>query len=61
MTYKVHRFELKMTADPHYLESFLNSLKGEIVTIIPNVAPFPFTLHAKVDFVLVVEKQLEAA
>jgi len=61
MMYKVHRFDLKMTADPRYLEQFLNSLKGEIVAIIPNVTPVPFTWHAKVDFVLVVEKQVEAA
>jgi hypothetical protein len=58
MTYKVHRFDLKMTADPRYLEQFLNSLEGEIVSIIPNVAPFPVTLHARVDFVLIVEKQI---
>ena len=61
MKYKVHRFDLKMTADPCYLEQFLNSLKGEIVAIIPNVTPVPFTWHVKVDFVLVVEKQLETA
>jgi len=62
MTYKVHRFYLKMTADPRYLEQFLNSLKGEIVAIIPNVKP-TFQLMgatATVDFVLVVEKQLES-
>lgn len=43
ITYKVHRFDLKMTADSRYLEQFLNSLKGEIVAIIPNVTPVPFT------------------
>ncbi|HSG42733.1 MAG TPA: hypothetical protein VLA72_06220 [Anaerolineales bacterium] len=59
MTYKVHRFELKMTADQHNLEQFLNSLKGEIVAIIPNVTPVPFTWHVKIDFVLIVENQLE--
>ena len=56
MTYKVHRFNLKMTADPHYLEQFLNSLKGEIVAIIPNISIYIFWAH-RVDFVLVVEKQ----
>ena len=59
MTYKVHRFDLKMTADPRYLEQFLNSLKGEIVAIIPNISIYIFWAH-RVDFVLVVEKQLEA-
>ena len=59
MTYKVHRFDLKMTADPRYLEQFLNSLKGEIVAIIPNISIYIFWVH-RVDFVLVVEKQMEA-
>jgi hypothetical protein len=45
-----------MTEDQRALEGFLNSLKGEVVSIIPNVAPVPFTWHAKVDFVLIVEK-----
>lgn len=56
MKYKVHRFSLKMTEDADKLELFLNSLKGEVVAIIPNVAPFPVTLHPHVDFVLIVEK-----
>ena len=56
MRYKVHRFNLKMTRDQDQLEQFLNSLKGEVVSIIPNVAPVPFTWHAKVDFLLIVEK-----
>jgi hypothetical protein len=30
--------------------------KGEIVAIIPNVAPFPVTLYPAVDFLLIVEK-----
>ena len=53
MSYRVHRFTLKMTEDQHKLEQFLNSLKGEIVAIIPNVTWAPKT---QVDFVLVVEK-----
>ena len=55
MTYKVHRFDLRMTHDQDKLELFLNSLEGEVVAIIPNVAPTPVTLHAKVDFLLIVE------
>ena len=53
MTYRVHRFNLRMTADQSKLEQFLNSLEGEIVAIIPNVTPVPATF---VDFVLIVEK-----
>jgi hypothetical protein len=53
MKYRVHRFNLRMTADQTKLEQFLNSLEGEVVAIIPNVTPFPATF---VDFVLIVEK-----
>lgn len=41
-----------MTGDQEKLELFLNSLSGEIVTIIPNVTLVPATY---VDFVLVIE------
>lgn len=47
-----------MRKDRDKLELFLNSLEGEIVSIIPNVKP---TLQgigatAKVDFLFIVEK-----
>jgi len=42
-----------MTRDQGRLEQFLNNLKGEVVTIIPNVTPMPATY---VDFLLIVEK-----
>jgi hypothetical protein len=55
MRYRVHHFDIRMTRDQAKLEQFLNSLKGEVVAIVPNV-----TLHLlwaqKVDFVLVVER-----
>lgn len=54
--YRVHRFDLKMTTDQSKLELFLNSLEGEIVAIIPNVAVIPFILIPQVDFLLIVEK-----
>ena len=53
--YRVHRFDLKMTSDQSKLEQFLNSLEGEVVAIIPNVAINVFWVH-KIDFVLIVEK-----
>ena len=53
MKYRVHRFDIKMTRDQGRLERFLNSLEGEVVTIIPNVTPMPATY---VDFLLIVEK-----
>jgi predicted esterase YcpF (UPF0227 family) len=53
--YRVHRFDLKMTQDQSKLEQFLNSLEGEVVAIIPNVALGFFWAH-RVDFLLIVEK-----
>jgi hypothetical protein len=53
MKYRVHRFNIRMTADQTKLEQFLNGLEGEVVAIIPNVTPFPATY---VDFLLIVEK-----
>ena len=53
MAYKVHRFNIRMTRDQENLERFLNTLKGEVVAIIPNVTPVPATF---VDFLLIVEK-----
>lgn len=55
MRYRVHRFNLRMTADQAKLEAFLNSLRGEIVAIIPNVT-ISFLWIPRVDFVLVVER-----
>ena len=54
--YRVHRFDLRMTIDQNKLEQFLNSIEGEIITIIPNVTVEPFIATAKVDFLLIVEK-----
>ncbi len=55
MTYRVHRFNLRMTADQGQLEKFLNSLAGEVVAIIPNITIAFFWAH-RVDFLLVVER-----
>ncbi len=54
--YRVHRFDLRMTADQSKLEQFLNSLEGEIVAIIPNTTVTPFTWATRVDFLFIVEK-----
>jgi hypothetical protein len=55
MRYRVHRFDIKMTRDQSKLEQFLNSLEGEVVAIIPNVALGFYWVH-RVDFLLIVEK-----
>lgn len=58
MKYKVHRFDLNMKADKDRLEHFLNSLEGDIVSIVPNVKPTfkGMGATAEVDFLLIVEK-----
>jgi hypothetical protein len=53
MKYRVHHFNIRMTTGQAKLEQFLNGLEGEVVSIIPNVTPFPATI---VDFLLIVEK-----
>ncbi len=55
MPYRLHRFDLRMSKDQGNLERFLNSLRGEVIAVVPNVTMGPFWAH-KVDFVLVVEK-----
>ncbi len=55
MKYKVHRFNLSMTANQRELEQFLNSLAGEIIAIIPNITVGFFWAH-RIDFLLIVEK-----
>ena len=58
MKYKVHRFDLKMESEKDRLEDFLNSLDGEIVSIVPNVKPTfqGMGATAKVDFLFIIEK-----
>ncbi len=60
MKYKVHRFEIRMEKDRQKLEDFLNSLKGEVVTIIPNNKNLGlgqiYGLARRIDFLLIVEK-----
>jgi len=58
MKYNKHRFEINMEKDQDKLKQFLNSLNGEIVSIIPNVKPTfkRMGATAKVDFLLIVEK-----
>jgi hypothetical protein len=56
--YDVHRFDINMEKDQQKLKQFLNELKGEVVSIIPNVKPTfkPMGATAKIDFLLIVEK-----
>jgi hypothetical protein len=60
MKYKVHRFDIKMDKDQARLEQFLNSLEGEVVSIIPNIAKTTifqiYGVTRKIDFLFIVEK-----
>jgi hypothetical protein len=58
MKYRVHRFDIKMEKDQAKLEQYLNSIEGEIVSIIPNVKPTMRAMGAtaKVDFLYIVVK-----
>jgi len=58
MNYKVHRLEVKSNNMQETLEKFVNSLKGEVISVIPNVRPTfrPMGATAKVDFLLILEK-----
>lgn len=59
MKYRVHRIDVKSENMQEKLEQFLNTLNGEVVSVIPNVSP-TFQLMgatAKIDYVLVVEKR----
>ena len=60
MRYRVHRIDVKQDNIQEKLELFLNNLKGEIVSVLPNVRPTFQLMGAtsKIDFILVVEKQL---
>ena len=58
MKYKVHRFDIKMDTDRERLEDYLNSLEGDVISIVPNVKPTfqGMGATAKVDFLFIVEK-----
>ena len=55
MKYKVHQYPIRMRRDKDKLEQFLNSLKGEVISIVPNVTFGPFFVPV-VDFLLITEK-----
>ena len=60
MKYRVHRMDIDLEKDQAKLEQFLNDLKGEVVSIIPNIAKTSlaqiYGATRKIDFILIVEK-----
>ncbi len=53
--YRVHRFDIRMTKGEKNLERFLNSLEGDVVSVLPNITMKALWVHV-VDFVYVVER-----
>ena len=60
MSYKVHRFDINMESDQNRLEDFLNNLKGEVVSVIPNNRHMSlaqiYGVSRKIDFLLIIER-----
>lgn len=60
MKYKIHRLDVESDSMQMKLESYLNGLNGEIVTIIPNYAKTTlmqiYGAKSKIDFLLIVER-----
>lgn len=62
-SYRVHKLAWAEAKDPANLERFLNSLSGEVVSIMPHVTIRPFWVHG-FDYLLITEKleaEVEAA
>ncbi|MBN2174162.1 MAG: hypothetical protein JW731_08525 [Bacteroidales bacterium] len=58
MKYRVHRIDVKSSNMQEKLEQFLNTINGEVVSVIPDVRPAFMIIGgtAKVDYLLIVEK-----
>ncbi len=58
MKYRVHRLEVDKDTAQEKLEHFLNQLPGDVLAVIPYVAPTFKAMGAtsKVEFLLIVEK-----
>ena len=60
MAYKVHHMDVDLEKDELALESFLNTLAGEVVAIIPNIKRTSLAqisgASRKIDFLLIIER-----
>ena len=57
MKYKVHKLRINLEKEPQQLEKFLNSLKGQVISVIPDVKPFFLCYGAKTRTIVIVEKK----
>ena len=60
MTYKVNKFNIDQKIDATELERYLNDLKGDVISIIPNIKPKMHMMGATAgyDYLIIVEKTL---
>jgi hypothetical protein len=58
MNYRVHQLAVKKDTVQDQLERFINQLDGEVISVVPFVAPTfqGMGATAKVDFLLIIEK-----
>jgi hypothetical protein len=58
MKYRVHQISVKKDTVQERLERFINQLEGEVLSVVPFVAPTfqGMGATAKVDFLLIIEK-----
>jgi hypothetical protein len=58
MKYRVHQLAVKKDTVQDQLERFINQLEGEVLSVVPFVAPTfrGMGATAKVDFLLIIEK-----
>jgi len=60
LKYRVHRLEIKGKDIQNTLEQFINTLDGEVISVLPSIKkaslPQIYGVTEKVDFLLIVEK-----
>lgn len=54
--YKVHKLKLDLDKEYHILERYLNSLKGEVISITTDVRPFFLFYGARIKSITIIEK-----
>ena len=63
MKYKVHLFKMSGENALFELENFLNTLKGEVVSILPKIKkmslPQIYGITERVDYLIIIEKNPE--
>lgn len=63
MKYKVHLFKMSGEDALFDLENFLNTLKGEVVSILPKIKklslPQIYGVTQRVDYLIIIEKNPE--